>query len=141
MNTPEDEPSTSDLLNFYSEQAAKAKGLKAELVQVDAILEGLAEILLERIPEGLSSMAHVTPTGTKLTVKRKVSERFQPAAGKSPEFWDWVQSTGQWSMVTRTVLQTGVTAYLAEHGTLPPAIEKVSKETAGITVTIGAPRA
>jgi hypothetical protein len=141
MNTPEDEPSTSDLMQFYSEQHKLAKDLKAQLAQVEAIIEGLEEILLERVPAGLESMSHVTPTGTKVTVKARVTERYQPARGESDAFWNWAQANGQWGMTSRTVLQAGVKQFIADTGALPPGMELVSTTKASCTVTIGAPRA
>jgi hypothetical protein len=84
-------------------------------------------------------MLHKCHDGTKVTIRRKVTTRYQPAAGKSPEFWAWCAAESRWDLVGRTVLQTGVVAYLNETGSLPPGVEKFEKETAGVTVTVGVP--
>jgi hypothetical protein len=141
MTTQTDEPTTSDLIEFYSEQHVKLKSLKAELAQVEAVIEGIEEMLLERMPPGIDQMSHVCTTGTKVSIRAKVTERYQPGAGQSDAFWQWAQSNGRWDMASRTVLQAGVKAFIAAEGQLPPGIELVSKTTAGVTVTVGAPRA
>jgi hypothetical protein len=140
LMSDQSEPTTSELMSFAAEQHARAKSLKAELAQVEAVIEGLEELLLERIPPGLDSMAHVTQDGTKVTVKTKTSERYQPARGESDAFWSWAQTNGRWDMASRTVLQAGVKQFIADTGALPPGMERVTKTTAALTITIGAPR-
>jgi hypothetical protein len=138
--TPADEPSTADLLEFYATQHVITKRLKAELASVEAVLDGLEEILLERIPPGLDSMAFVTTAGHKMKVSRRETERFQPEGGHSDDFWAWAQKNNRWDMASRTVLQAGVKEYAAKHNAYPPFIERAVTEKCAITVTVAAPK-
>lgn len=135
------EPTTSELLEFYAQQSRELKSLKAQVEQIGTVLSGIEEILIERMPEEIESMAHTTPDGAKMKITRKQSERHQPKGGQSDDFWQWAKENNRWDMASRTVLQAGVKQYEAEHGELPPHIELVTTPKLNITVTFPAPKA
>ena len=135
------EPTTSDLLEFYTETKARLKTLEAEVEQAESILAGISEIVMERMPPEADAMNHTTTSGAKLKLTRKETERHQPKGGQSDDFWAWVKENRRWDMASRTVLQAGVKQYEADHGVLPPHIERVVTSKLNITVTFPAPKA
>lgn len=140
--TEPSEPTTADLLAFYAEKHAEKKRLDAELTALSAILDGIEEIVMDRMPVEIDSMNHTTESGVRLKISRKTTNRFQPAAGKSDDFWNWVRTNQVWTMTSRTVLQTGIEAWrMANDNQLPPFIEVATTSKLSVSVTTPAPRA
>lgn len=150
---PEGEPSTAELIDFYAEQHTLLKNAKAEVSRLEHILDGLDEILLERMPTGSDSTIYTTTGGARVKLTRSETNRFQTKPGKADEFWAWVKEGSRWEFTSRTVLQSAVKEFMASRAhltsdnplepvnLLPPFIEAVSTPKLGVTVTLPAPRA
>ncbi|HQL53501.1 MAG TPA: hypothetical protein PLQ87_02250, partial [Phycisphaerae bacterium] len=138
---------------FYVEQVTARKNAKAEVARLDQIIDGLDEILLERLPMGSDSTVFTATGGARVKLTRNTSVRYQTKPGKAEEFWAWVRAGSRWEFTSRTVLQSAVKEYEAAHAkevsdnplapisSLPPFLEAVPTVKLGSTVTLPAPRA
>ena len=150
---PDGEPTTESLIEFYAEQHSQLKRAKAEVSRLEQILDGLDEILLERMPTGSDSTTFTTAKGARVKLTRTIARRFQTTPGKADQFWAWVREGSRWEFTSRTVLQSAVKDYetsrvglvsdnpLAPISHLPPFIEAVEQTKLSATVTTPAPRA
>jgi hypothetical protein len=138
------EPSLQDLINFRvqknAERAAIVARHKQELEPLDDILDGLDELILDGIPQGVDSVAVHLSNGGRATARRVRSSQFRLEAGKSDEFFDWVAQTGSVGLLHRAITQSEMLAWVHAHdGNMPPAVYVHPVEKLSVLVQSPAP--
>lgn len=103
--------------------AAKAKEL---IDKLETKMDTLEADILQKFDElGVESAR--TKAGTAF---KKVSR--STSVAQWDDFLPWVQTTGNWHMLTRAANKTAVLEYADEHEDLPPGINLYSKIELGI---------
>jgi len=111
------------LRDLKAEVTAKAKELAAGL---DKKMDALEADIVEKFQElGVESAR--TKSGTAfLKTTRSTS------VAQWDDFLPWVQTTGNWHMLTRAANKTAVLEYADEHEEMPPGINLYAKIELGV---------
>lgn len=136
-------PSMKDLAEFLHIKRAEKAELKKEqekaMKELDDIIEGIEELMLESFPEGVVSQAVTLSDGSKATVTRKVNSQYRILEGASDTFYGWAQDNGRVDLLQRRIAQAALDAEVITSGTMPPGIFVHTEPAIGMTVKREAP--
>lgn len=138
----EQAPTLQQLADFMRQKKAEKAKLTQEYEEaakeIDDIIEGIEELMLDMFPEGVDTQSVTLADGAKATITRKVNSQFRIFEGKSDEFYGWVQANGRADLLQRRIGQAALEAEVKANG-LPPGIFVHTEPTVGMTVRRAAP--
>lgn len=135
-------PTLQQLADFLRQKKAEKTALtekyEADVKEIDDVIEGIEELMLDTFPEGVDTQSVTLADGAKATIARKVKSQFRIFEGKSDEFYGWVQANGRADLLQRRIGQAALEHEVATNG-LPPGIFVHTEPSIGMTVRRAAP--
>jgi len=130
-------PNLKDLAEFLrvkrDEKTALAKQQEAAMADIDAIIEGIEELIMDTFPEGVDTQAVTLSDGSKASITKKQNAQFRLNEGQSDEFYDWAKAHGRTDLLQRRIAQVAMKAEVVAHG-LPPGVFVHAETVVGMTV-------
>lgn len=131
-----DEPTLADLVRYLHGVKERRSAISLEDKELKEVEEGIEIQILQAMPEGSDKISYtVDAVGTQRTVTRGTKRRFTTAEGQADMFYDWVRANGAIEFMNRTVKQSEIESYQAEHKALPPGITVFEETTLKSTTT------
>ena len=136
------EPSLKDLADFLhtkrAEKAALTKQHDAVIAELDAIIEGIEELMLDTFPDGVDTQSVTLSDGSKASINKKQNAQFRLNAGESDAYYAWAQAHGRTDLFQRRISQDAMKAEVIANG-LPPGVFVHTETVVGMTVKRAAP--
>ncbi len=137
-------PTMQQLANFMrikkAEKTKLTQDYDAAVAELDAIIEGIEELMMEAFPEGVDTQSVTLDDGSKATITRKVNSQFRINEGQSDAFYDWARANGRTDLLQRRISQAAMEVEVRAGG-LPPGIFVHTEPVIGMTVRRAAPDA
>jgi hypothetical protein len=136
------EPSLKDLAEFRhtkrAEKAALTKEYDAACAEIDAIVEGLDELISDLFPEGVDTQSVTFSDGSKASITKKKNAQFRLNAGESDTYYAWAAANGRTDLFQKRIAQDAMTTEVTTRG-LPPGVFVHSETVINMTVKRPAP--
>jgi hypothetical protein len=136
------EPSLKDLAEFLrtkrDEKTTLTKQYDAAIAELDAIIEGIEELMLDTFPDGVDTQSVTLSDGSKASINKKQNAQFRLNAGESDAYYAWAQANGRTDLFQRRIAQDAMKAQVQAHG-LPPGVFVHTETVVGMTVKRPAP--
>jgi len=136
------EPTLKQLAEFLhakkQEKSALTKAHDAAIKEIEDIIEGIEELILDTFAEGVDKQSVTFEDGTSATITRKVNSQFRINEGQSDLFYQWVQDNGHAHLLQRRIKQDAIEAEVKTNG-LPPGVFVHTEVALGMTTRRAAP--
>lgn len=136
------EPSLKDLAEFLhtkrAEKDALTKQYDAACAEIDAIIEGLDELIGDMFPEGVDTQSVTFSDGSTATITKKQNAQFRLNAGESDAYYAWAAANGRTDLFQRRISQDAMKTEVMTNG-LPPGVFVHTETVVGMTVKRAAP--
>lgn len=137
-----DTPNLKELAEFLrikrDEKAALNKAHDLVIAELDAVIDGLKELIQDTFAEGVTSQSVTLADGFKASLTKKKNPQFRLNAGESDAYYAWAKEHGRTDLFQRRIAQDAMEAEVVSNG-LPPGVFVHTETVIGMTLTRPAP--
>lgn len=138
METPSLKELAAFLRTKKAEKAELTKQHDTVVAEIDAIIEGIEELMLETFPEGVDTQSVTFDDGAKASITKKTNAQFRLNEGQSDQFYEWAKANGRTDLLQRRISQDAMKSEVQNQG-LPPGVFVHTETVVGMTVRRAAP--